>query len=643
MSAQFGRWNFDGSPVPAEYLARALETLLPYGPDGHAQHAADGVNILRCAFHTTSEPRSETQPFVSCSGSVFTWEGRLDNGAALASEMSLLPDTADVKIIAEAFDRWGVDCFAKILGDWALTIWKPREHVLLLAKDFLGSRPLFYSTEPQSVIWSTFLEALVLARGRSWRLEEEYLAGCLSQFPAPHLTPYVGIHSVPPASYVLLRPGKITVHRYWQFSPERQIRYRSDAEYESHFRAVFAQAVRRRLRSHVPILAELSGGMDSSSIVCVADDLIRDGSAAVPRLDTVSYFDNSEPNWNETPYLAEVEKRRGRTGCHIKVGAESSLGFPLRLDYFAATPGAIGSTDSAANEFASLLASSGYRIILSGIGGDETTGGVPTPLPELCDLLAQGKVMHLAHKLKLWALSKRRPWSHLFAETVRAFLPSPVAHFFDREAEFSWLDARFSKRNHAVLHGYTTRVTLFGPLPSFQENLATLDSLRRQLTSFAPSRYPRYEKRYPFLDRDLLEFLYAVPREQILRPGERRSLLRRALRGIVPDQILNRRRKAFVDRGLIYALSAQRRALGDSSYLMARDRLGILDQKIFFDLLQVASDGKEVPGVPLLRVLSLEWWLRHLETQNVLDLDRTFGRSRQHGVGNSPMSIGVRT
>jgi asparagine synthase len=87
---------------------------------------------------------------------------------------------------------------------------------------------------------------------------------------------------------------------------------------------------------------------------------------------------------------------------------------------------------------------------------------------------------------------------------------------------------------------------VFGPLPSFQMNLDALNGLRSQLGCSSLSSAPRYEKRYPYLDRDLLEFVYAIPREQLVRPGQRRSLMRRALIGIVPDVILQRKRKAGI-------------------------------------------------------------------------------------------------
>src|SRR5205807_1259080 len=161
----------------------------------------------------------------------------------------------------------------------------------------------------------------------------------LSFFPAAHLTPYVGIHSVPPASSVLIGPGRHMVSKYWDFDPKKRICYRIDGEYEEHFRGVFGEAVGRRLRSDNPILAELSGGMDSSSIVCMADTIIARGVAETPRLDTVSYYDDSEPNWNERPYFEKVEQKRGRTGCHIDAVPQQSLTFGRPSDRFAATPG----------------------------------------------------------------------------------------------------------------------------------------------------------------------------------------------------------------------------------------------------------------------------------------------------------------
>jgi asparagine synthase (glutamine-hydrolysing) len=118
-----------------------------------------------------------------------------------------------------------------------------------------------------------------------------------------------------------------------------------------------------------------------------------------------------------------------------------------------------------------------------------------------------------------------------------------------------WLQSNFIKQHWAALTGYPSRVTLFGPLPSFKDNVNTLDALRRQLACKALPSEPPFEKRYPYLDRGLLEFMFAIPREQLVRPTQRRSLMRRALIDIVPEEILNRKRKAFVARAPLAAIS----------------------------------------------------------------------------------------
>src|SRR5487761_941442 len=380
MSVQFGRWSFDGIPPSPGYLEKASQLVAPYGPDGGGSYSGPGLDIIYRAFHTTKESRREKQPSQSRSGALIIWDGRLDNREELIRQLSdgLSMESTDVAIVAGAYEKWGTDCFAKLIGDWALSIWNPREHALILAKDFIGTRHLYYSVDKNEATWSTILDPLVLLSGKTFQLEEEYIAGWLSFFPATHLTPYVGIHSVSPSCFVRIGAGKQTVSKYWDFDPGKRIRYRSDAEYEEHFRTVFAESVKRRLRSDTPILAELSGGMDSSSIVCMADAVIARGGAETPRLDTVSYYDDSEPNWNERPYFTKVEEKRGRAGCHIEVRSEDAFAFQFSSDRFAAPPPSLPCHNEASRQFTLYMLSGKNRVVLSGIGGDEVTGGVPT-------------------------------------------------------------------------------------------------------------------------------------------------------------------------------------------------------------------------------------------------------------------------
>lgn len=624
MSVQFGKWNFGGGVAEAGYLDHVRRILAPYGPDGNRSYSDANIRILYHSFHTTKESQSETQPYIAKSGVVVTWDGRLDNRAKLLSELKDLrsADATDVCIVAAALDRWGREGLAELVGDWAISVWNPKEQTLLLATDFLGSRHLYYSLDESQITWSTLLDPLVLCGGKYFAIEEEYVAGWLSFFPAAHLTPYVGIHAVAPSSYVLVRNRKVSATVYWDFDPGKQIRYRHDTEYEDHFRTVFTQSVQRRLRSPAPVLAELSGGMDSSSIVCVADAILAQGNAPTPRLDTVSYYDDHESNWNERPYFRRVEEKRGRPGYHIDVGNRNQLNFKFNDARFVSTPGAHRCVSKAAKAFAGRMNSGGYRVLLSGIGGDEVTGGVPTPIPELGDLLARARFRTLAHQLKSWALSKRKPWFHLLFETGRCFFPPAFVGGPDRQRAAPWLVPDFAHRNRQALHGYGTRRQLLGPLPSFQENLSTLDALRRQMACSSHSLEPVYENRFPYLDRDFLEFMYAIPREQILRPYQRRSLMRRSLRGIVPDEILNRKRKAFVARGPLDAASAEWNTLLEPTQEMVGSTRGFVNEKAFLETLRQMRNGREVRVIKVMRTLAFECWLQHLSEWKVCEPTR---------------------
>src|SRR6266851_6672798 len=627
MSVQFGRWNWEGQPPATDYFEKVSTTLAPYGPDSNESYSKGAVMILYRAFHTTKESRRESQPQVSPSGAVITWDGRLDNRAELISGLRdvLAFDSTDLAIVAAAYEKWGADSFAKLIGDWAVSIWNPNNRSLILAKDPIGTRHLYYSIDTDQITWCTILDPLVRFSGKTFALNEEYIAGWFSMFPAVHLTPCVGIHSVPPSSSVLLRPGKYVVSKYWDFDPAKKIRYGSDAEYEEHFRTVYTKAVQRKLRSDRPVLAELSGGRDSSSIVCMADTIIARGVTETPRLDTISYYDDSEPNWNERPYFTKVEEKRGHTGWHVNVGTQGPEAnpepLPESINYrFVPTPGYDGRTSP---QIRMCLTSQGYRVVLSGIGGDETMGGVPTPTPELEDLLARAQFGVLAHKLKVWALEKRKPWFHLFWQAAKAFFPSALVGVAKYMRPAPWLQPDFVKHHWAALTGYPSRTKFFGPLPSFQENVDTLDALRRQLSRTALPFEPPFEKRYPFLDRGLLEFMFAIPREQLVRPTQRRSLMRRALVGIVPDEILNKKGKAFVARAPLVAIKNDWAHFVEISQNMLSDSLGIVDQERISEALQKARHGEEVPIVTLMRTIFVEEWLRDLRALGVVNLDTT--------------------
>lgn len=635
MSVQFGRWNFGGQPPGPGYLEKVSAALSPYGPDSNELYSKDATNIVYRAFHTTKESHGEKQPHTSWSGVVLTWDGRLDNRADLLIELgdSLTMSSTDVEIVAASYERWNIDCFAKLIGDWALSIWNPLDRSLILATDFMGIRHLYYSIAMNCVSWSTVLDPLVRFAGKSFKLCEEYVAGWLTGYPAPQLTPYVDIHAVPPSCFVVIRPRKHTIRKYWDFDPRKAIRYRTDSEYEEHFRTVFAQAVRRRLRCDRPVLAELSGGMDSSSIVCMADVMIARGDAESQRLDTISYYDDLTPGLDERLYVTKVEQMRCRTGYHIDLHAKNQLDksevdskqilFPrFESDRLAATPNSEPSLwPEVFEHYALYMNSHEYRVTLSGNAGEDPTGGyVPSPTLELQDLVARARFFRLAHQLDAWATKMGTSRFPLLWKALREFgtrsitFPCPPRYMCPPP----WLQPGFVRRYKAALHWYPSKLKLFGALPSFQNHIHQLNHNRRFLARRDLCPKLLREIRYPYLDRDLLEFAYAIPREQVVGVGKRRFLMKRSLVGIVPDEILSRKRRASVTPEPDKHSLEGWRTRSELRHRLISNSLGIVDADLFLRALQEADGKDEITIDRLKSTLILEFWLNHLAARGVL-------------------------
>ena len=651
MSVQFGRWNFDGQASPPDYIEKVSTTLSPYGPDRDGLYADGGVTMLYRAFHTTKESHDETQPEVASSGAAITWDGRLDNRGELITELKagLTINSTDVAIVAAGYEKWGEKCFPKLIGDWAVSIWNPLQRSLILAKDFVGTRHLYYSFDDNRITWCTILDPLVRFAGKKFAICEEYIAAWLSnQFPAAHITPYVGVQAVPPSCSVLLRQGrhgtKHTLTKYWDFDPGNSIRYRTDAEYQEHFRCVFATAVQRRLRSDRPVLAELSGGMDSSSVVCMADLVMGVGAQGstrrpltatspveCPRLDTISWFADSyeelKPDASEFYWISKVEQKRGRPGFHIKsselgpieAGTLQRLVSSFNSGGFACTP-APKTLSRLYRRYAAHMASGGYKVTISGVGGDSATGKELTSVPGLQNLLARGRFVALARQLDTWASRTEEPLRSLLWEAIREFFPrrSRPTELLDAP----WFRSEFIHRNHAVLCLRPARVKFLGPLPGFQHNLHDLDAERRLAACWDTTPNLVREVRYPYLDRDFLSFMYAIPREQVVRAGQHRFLMKRALVGIVPEELLHRTQKAYVppqpEIEKEKNRAAETLAFVEIGQYLVSSSLGIIDPDRFSEALQKVRRKEEASMRILKHTLRLEFWLRHLASHQIL-------------------------
>ncbi len=628
MSAQAGIWNFEGRPVDQAFLEKLTSAIERHGPDGGDTCIDGSIGMVYRAFHTTLESRLERQPYISARGNIITWDGRLDNRDDLLPLLwhKLTADQTDVAIVAAAFELWGTDCFVRLVGDWAVAVWKPMERELILAVDYMALRHIFYYPKKDYVWWCTDLAPLVLLSGDKFCIDDEYIAGYFAHDPDGHLTPYREIREVPPGQFVRIHTGRVSVHRYWSYSPKARIRYKTDPEYEEHFRHVFRQSVRRRLRADTPVLAELSGGLDSSSIVCMADDILSNEGANAPRLDTLSYYDKTEPNGDDWIYCQKIEEKRGRIGTHIDLSKMGSS--PASLEYldFAPVPGYFGPIRQIEVERSAAVRNGRYRVVLSGLGGDEFLGGMPDPLPHLADLIVQLKMVRLAKQLMAWSLVKRRPWVQLLWEASVSLLPSRLGQYLAKDAKVEpWIERDFANRTRLSIRQLGVDEHFGLRLPTRCQYIAAVLLIANKMAKHTCPGTALEEMCFPYLDQNLIEFILSIPASQLLRPGERRSLMRRSLASLVPAEVLFRRTKGISMRTPLLAMDNywdELRAAFDSPL---SSRLGYINQPRFLEKVNAVRNGRESQIIRTLKGVSLEFWLRDLQARHLINAG-TFAR-----------------
>jgi asparagine synthase (glutamine-hydrolysing) len=642
MSMQAGVWHYDQRPIGPQMLAAFEERLRLQGPDARGQFETLGFAMLHRAFYITEEDALETQPVRSTSGSVLTWDGRLDNRnelrAALGRSVVELP--TDAEIVSVALDAWGAKALPKLIGDWAIAYWKPEQRRLLLARDYIGVRKLYYLATNDSLFWSTDLAALVLHSRERFSLCDPYFAGYFSSYPEPHLTPYKEIQLVPPGGYLEVTPHRIRVRRYWSFNSLPDLRYRCDAEYEEHFRQVFRESVRRRLRSTYPILADLSGGLDSSSIVCMAHDIIRKGEASA-NINTLSYYSLEEPGGDERPYFDAVEQHIGKRGTHIESRSDgnNTLG-QLREPYFSPLPGYFDRLVEGERRLMQETATQGNRVHFSGLGGDELLGGVQNPVPDLAWLLWHLRLPDFLRQLIAWSLQRKTTVWSLLSQSIVSLTPVWVReHLTSQKDAAPWIWPDFEQRHH-VSRRRTCSVAdwrgfLVGP-PSPDSGYL---SLAANIAGYLPPFSFAMGEALCYYDRDLVQFLLAIPGEQLLRAYQRRSLMRRGLKGIVPDVVLTRKTKSIGRR--VYALE-----LLDNASALAGLLAGTAIAERYVDPRKVQEDferlrhGKEAQLLLLERVLGTcvlyhdllerQLWQQSVTSSEISTIGPVHCRRRQH-------------
>jgi len=611
MSIIFGALTAAGQSVDRVDLSRLAQATQRYAPDGTFFYAQGNVSMGFQPYYTHQRSSLEALPLVDPNGNILSFDGRLDNFAELCDLLDLREaEVADSSIVLKAFEHWGEDCFSRLVGEWALSLWAHSEQALYLARDHAGTRSLYFERTNGRVLWSTYLETF-FTDGRTFDLDEDFAALYLTCRPTRELTPYTAIRSVPPAHFLRFRGDVVVSNAHWQCIVKDSIVYGSDAQYEEHFLQLFRQSVLRRTVPGAPILAQLSGGMDSTSIVCMSDLIRCTHNPPMELLQTVSFYDNSEPDWDEFPFFSAVEKTRGKTGLHLNASYSDRT---IRARHLVESPQLWPGLDRSGSDLDAQLHTAlrdgNFRSILSGLGGDEVLGGVPTPYPELADLLVKGDLLALSDSSIEWGLANRVPLLHIFLKTVRFTCGLYLTGRSAPQITPPWLNPHLRSRRAGNPAKGTFWKLMGRPMPSKIDNGNAWWSVLETLPTRLLSNEERVEYRYPYLDRDLVNFLFSIPSRQLVQPGRRRSLMRRALKNIVPNEVLERRRKAYLVRGPINLIRRERDWLAEQFRSLRCVEMGLVDPSS----LPAALDSVAINGDPrwmpyLMRLISLELWL----------------------------------
>ncbi len=624
MSAIAAIINFNQKPVDPTLLTGLWQRLAHYSPDGGDLVIEGAVGICYHGFHTDRLSRLRQQPFVSRNGHIVALDGRIDNRDELISALrDQLPgeraNITDVEIVAAAFSRWGEDCVSRLIGEFALILWDPMQQAMLLARDHIGARTLYYHQNHERLICSSELEPLIAVAGEGLKVNDEYVAGFLAYDPAPELTPFNGFYAVKPFHQISIsQDGTTRERRYWSLAQIEPIRYSSDANYEEHFAHLLKDAVRGPLRSNLPVFADLSGGLDSSTIVCVADQLLGSGEASTPRIETVSQVSDSSPTSDERRFIRYVEAQRGGQSHYVKEedypllsgldADNTSISFNT-LVYCAGQHLAVRDLMRAANA----------RVLLSGVGGDEITCSSPDPSPELADLLTTGKLLQLHSGLQAWSLYLRKPYVELLWRNT--LLPALPKTFLVKTNGLSNLlvifDQKFAARMRVKerMHGVSEPFGCFSP--SARDQALGFWTAVRGIATGHRREITEADLSYPFLYRPLVEFMQAIPHTQRIRVGETRSLMRRSLKNLLPERI--RRRKSKGDPSEIISRAIEREwPRLETLFKGARVcEHGYVDRRALETTARNVGLGRGIPAPILLKVLVLEVWLRALENMKL--------------------------
>jgi asparagine synthase (glutamine-hydrolysing) len=553
MSGIVGIWNLDGRPVAPSLLASLSASLSHRGPDGQDQWLSGSMGLACRLLKVTPESLAETQPTIGPSGTALVFDGRLDNREELLAcldDATVTAASPDPDLVLAAYERFGDRVAEHLNGDFTFGLFDPEQRKLLLARDALGIRPLYYTRTHNTFLFASEIKAL-LAHPDVPTVPNDDMLACYLVSSAPKdtsMTCFKDVVSLLPAHCAVVTPNSFSTRQYWDF-PVTEQRFVSFPDYAQAFRHHFKQAVRRRLRSAYPVAVSVSGGLDSSSILCLAETLRGAGGAPSPPLIGMSYLSPDGSPSDEKEFLLEIERQYGLAIERVPIGNFGLMNGAHEAVWRVEAP-FLDNQWNTSRTFFNRAKTLGARVMLTGHWADQV-------------LFPQAYLLDLFHQLRWWDVGIHlREYGRWMTDTPPSFFRKrfwlDLAKYHVPEASIPyvrWLRASRPPAWYAdAFCRQAFRHLLRRPFPGAGLPTAHARSLYEEARSpyhvhcmewnnKVASMY-EMDMAFPFLDRDLLSFLMSIPGDVQTWKGVPKALLREGMRGILPEAIANRKWKA---------------------------------------------------------------------------------------------------
>ncbi len=542
------RW----APDP-DRIRNATATLLHRGPDqqGVFQSSLCSLGATRLKIIDLG---SGDQPILSEDGDLaIVFNGEIYNHRELRAELEALGHRfyshCDTETVLRAFIEWDTDCFARLRGMFAIALWTKSTKRLVLARDRMGIKPLYFALRGEDLFFGSELKAILIHPEIERRLSLEGLDCYLSlnYVPCPW-TLVEGIEKLPPGKWQEWRDGKVSSQAYWQLPRASSVAWTLESAREK-LDELLRQSIREHLISDVPLGMWLSGGIDSSAILHYAAN----ESSAPLKTFSISFQGRS---FDETAYIREVAQRYQTEHEELDLNQDVDLrGAIEEFAYYSDEP----SADAGALPvwFLSKLSKTKTTVSLSGEGADELFGGYLTHRANRLAALARRvprKVLQLAlHALWAWPVSDEKI---SFEYQLKRFLqgslmPPDRAHVFwngtfSEEQKSALLKSELPPALDRILGGLRDRFQAnddLSPYLWFDQSYFLPDDILNKADRMSMAH--SLEVRPPFLDHRIVEFAATLPASLKIRGSQQKVLLKELMRDKLPASVLRRKKVGF--------------------------------------------------------------------------------------------------